>query len=110
MSNDGALADRLRRALADPGLTEKRMFGGVCFMRHDHMLCGISKRGFLFRVGREQEPAALARPGTSVMEMNGRHMHGYVRVDPARCSDADLADLVAWANRFVATLPPKKAR
>jgi hypothetical protein len=110
MAYDQGPAERLRRALADPGLIEKRMFGGICFMRRDHMLCGVSSRGFLFRVGKNQEPTALARPGTSVMDMKGRRMHGYVRVDPARCSDAELRDLIGWANAFVATLPAKKAR
>jgi TfoX N-terminal domain len=104
------LIGRLRGALAGPDLTEKRMFGGVCFMRRDHMLCGASKRGFLFRVGKEQETEALARPGSSVMEMKGRRMHGYVQVDPERCGERDVRELVGLADKFVATLPTKKAR
>jgi TfoX N-terminal domain len=108
MAYDEDAAERLRRALADPSLIEKRMFGGVCFMRRDHMLCGVGKAGFLFRVGKEQEREALARPGATVMEMNGRRMQGFVWVDPARCTDPDLRNWVALANKFIATLPPKK--
>jgi hypothetical protein len=42
------------------------------------------------------------------MEMNGRRMQGFVWVDPARCTDPDLRNWVALANKFIATLPPKK--
>jgi TfoX N-terminal domain len=110
MAYDQQLADRLRRALADPRATEKKMFGGICFMQRDHMLCGTGKAGFLFRVGKEQADEALSRPGASVMEMNGRRMQGFVWVDPARCSDHDLRDWVALAKKFIATLPAKKAK
>ena len=50
-----ALAARIRKILAGRrGITEKPMFGGVCFLRRSHMLCGAAKQGFMFRVGRAQ--------------------------------------------------------
>jgi TfoX/Sxy family transcriptional regulator of competence genes len=111
MAYDAALAERLRRALGDQtGVTEKRMFGGMCFMQNDHMLCGTGTQGFLFRVGKDQDAEALSRPGAALMEMKGRPMHGYVWVDPAACSDRDLQTWVALARKFVATLPAKKPK
>lgn len=102
---------RIRGALAGRrGVTEKKMFGGVCFMLRGHMLCGASKRGFMFRVGRELESAALARPGTKVMQMGGRRYHGFLRVDPVRCKGRDLKALITLAERHVASLPARKAR
>jgi TfoX/Sxy family transcriptional regulator of competence genes len=110
MATDETHAGQLRRAVAGCGpITEKKMFGGICFMLRGHMLCAVSSRGLLFRVGAANEAAALARPGARTMEMRGRRMHGYVRVDPAACRERDLADWVALAADCVAALPAKSA-
>jgi len=54
--------ERMRSALRGKRVTEKAMFGGVCFMLGEHMLCATSPRGYLFRVGKERSAAALPRP------------------------------------------------
>ena len=102
------LAGRLRRLLAGSAdLTEKRMFGGVCFMRREHMLCCASKRGVLLRVGSEREPAILALPGVRPMEHGGRRMPGFVWADETAFDDAALSRWLAEADAYVAGLPPK---
>jgi hypothetical protein len=99
---------RMRTALGGhKGIAEKKMFGGVCFMLHDHMLCGTGKPGFMFRVGRDHEAEALARPGARLMNFNGRRMRGFVWVDPTYCDARTLRRWVALAERYVAALPPK---
>src|SRR5690606_39055471 len=101
----------MRRALGElRGVTEKRMFGGICFLLHDHMLCGTSKHRFMFRVGKGQESEALARPGAMPMEMNGRRFRGFVWVDGSECTDRDLSGWVTLAQGYVAGLPPKETR
>jgi TfoX N-terminal domain len=111
MAYDATQAERLRRALSGRrAVTEKKMFGGVCFMLRDHMLCGTGWEGFMFRVGEEREPQALARPGATLMEIGGRRMRGFVWVDPKKCKERDLADWVALAEGYVAALPPKKSQ
>lgn len=100
----------MRAALRGKRVKEKRMFGGVCFMLRDHMLCAASPRGYLFRVGKERHAAALARPGARPMEMNGRRYEGYVRVDPDQCDRIALRSWVALAEKHVAALPPKRRR
>jgi hypothetical protein len=41
-----ALAGRIRKILAGrPGISEKKMFGGTCFLRRSHMLCGAGRQG-----------------------------------------------------------------
>jgi TfoX N-terminal domain len=108
MTDDELQADRVRRALGElSGIAEKRMFGGICFLLNDHMLCGTGKHGFMFRVGREQEAEALARPGATAMQMNGRRFRGFVRVDRNKCTDRSLRGWVALAQGYVAALPPK---
>jgi hypothetical protein len=56
------LAERVRKALSGKrAITEKKMFGGICFLLRSHMLCGTGKQGFMFRVGRAQHAKALDR-------------------------------------------------
>ena len=105
------LVERLRGLLAaTPDLDEKRMFGGVCFMRGGHMLCCASKRGVLLRVGTEREPVILALPGVRPMQHGGRRMPGFVWADDAVFDDAALSHWLAEAEAYVATLPAKEAR
>jgi TfoX/Sxy family transcriptional regulator of competence genes len=98
-------AARMRRALARRrGITEKPMFGGVCFLLRQNMLCLWSKRGFLFRVGPEQEREALQRPGAKPMIHAGRRIRGFVRVDPRACDARQLKRWIESAERYVSGL------
>src|SRR5688572_22013503 len=111
MAVNEALVARLRAPLAGRrNIVEKAMFGGICFMLRDHMLCGSGSGGFMFRVGTEQEAQALARPGATRVEMGGRQFRGFVWVDPQRCKDKDLPEWIALATRYIDTLPAKKPR
>ena len=66
MAYDEGLAQRVREALAHrPDLTERKMFGGLCFMLNGNMLCGVHKGGGMFRVGKDNEAAALELPGVA---------------------------------------------
>jgi TfoX/Sxy family transcriptional regulator of competence genes len=111
MAVDEDLAERMRVALAAAGqVREVKMFGGLCFMLDGNMVAGASKRGLLVRVGREQQSAALARPGAKPMEMTGRRMQGYVFVDPPPPDEEALRDWLNLAVTFVKTLAPKARR
>lgn len=102
---------QLRAALAGTkGVTEKKMFGGICFMLHDHMLCGTGKLGYLFRVGAAGEAEALSRPGAERMVHAGREYVGYLWVDPKSCDAKGLRAWVALAKNFVEALPPKSKK
>lgn len=104
-----ALAARLRKALAGRrGITEKKMFGGVCFLLKGNMLCGMGEDKFMFRVGKDQDASALNRPGAKPMDFTGRAMKGFVWVDPAKCDARRLQTWIAMAERYVGALPAKK--
>jgi len=106
-----ALAARLRTALAGHvAVTEKKMFGGVCFLLRDHMLCAASGRGFMFRVGKAQNAKALARRGVTQVVMRGRRLEGFVRVDPARCDARALKGWTRMAKDYAGALPRKEKR
>ena len=105
-----ALAGRLRAAVAGKkGLSEKRMFGGVCFLLRGNMLCGTGKSDFMFRVGKAQDGEALARPGARPMDITGRKMPGFVWVD-AGCDGRALKGWIALAEKYVGALPRKGRR
>lgn len=101
-------AELLRNALASrTGISEKKMFGGVCFLLQGNMLCGTGEDRFMFRVGKELEAEAMARPGAKPMDFTGRKMGGFVYVDVDAAMEAGLDGWIDLAAQFVATLPPK---
>lgn len=105
------LAARLRGALAGRrGVTEKRMFSGICFLLRNNMLCGTGSGNFMFRVGKEAHAAALKRRGAKPMVMRGRTMQGFIWVDPAACDARSLRSWLALAAAYVDKLPGKKKR
>ena len=111
MSADPDLVSRMRALLAAVGnISEMKMFGGIAFMLNGNMLASSSKRGLMLRVGKDQAPLALTHPGTRQIEMRGRPMEGYIRVDPAELDDNGLREWLELATAFVKTLPAKTAK
>jgi len=99
----------LRDLLANSeGISERKMFGGLCFMQNGNMLCGVHKDGGMFRVGKENEAAALQVNGVDPLSFTGRKMGGMVDISAETLADeAALAALLALADRFVGQMPPK---
>lgn len=108
MPHDPTLADAMRKALSRrKGISEKRMFGGVCFLLDGNMLCGVETQRLMFRVGKERESRALAMPGARPMAFTGRPMAGFVWVDADAALAAPLKVWIDLAAAYVRTLPPK---
>ena len=51
MAYDTNLAERIRWVLVDDGVTEREMFGGIAFMLHGNMVCGVIRDALLLRLG-----------------------------------------------------------
>lgn len=108
MAFDSNLANEMRTALKRrPNVVEKKMFGGVGWMWRGNMLCGVEGRRFMFRVGRELEAVALARPGASPMDFTGKPMRGFVWVAAEPALKVGLRGWIDLAARYVGKLPPK---
>ncbi|MCU0904204.1 MAG: TfoX/Sxy family protein [Tabrizicola sp.] len=111
MAYDPGLAQTLRDALADHPITEKKMFGGLAFLLHGHMVCGVHKGGAMVRVGKDHYTAALALPGVAPMMFTGKPMVAMVDVaDDAVDDDALRGTLLGMALATVRVLPPKVAK
>lgn len=108
MAMDEHLVEEMRDALSRrSGISEKRMFGGICWMLNGNMLCGTGDDRYMFRVGKEAEAEALARPGAAPMDFTGRKMGGFVWVDADAAIEAGLDTWIDFAAEFVGALPPK---
>ncbi len=112
MAYDERLAHRIRGALAgDPTITEKRMFGGVAFLRSGLMFVGVSESSLMARVGKENHVDSLCREHVREMDFTGKPMQGYVFVDaPGLETDEQLRFWLERCEQFVATLPPKGSK
>lgn len=105
------LVNRVRDRLADQPIIAKRMFGGLTFMLNGNMLCCISKKGLMVRVGAAAEPEALTRPNATPCLGAGRPMVGFIMVGPdGVADDADLEGWLGLALAYVELLPPKKTK
>ena len=111
-----ALAETLRRRLATSSkappaaLTEKRMFGGVCFLLNGNMLCGAGKNGYMIRTGAGGQAADARLPGGRPVVMRGRAMAGFHWVDPESCDAKALGRWLALAGDYVGAMPAKVAK
>jgi TfoX/Sxy family transcriptional regulator of competence genes len=111
MAYDEKLAERIRELVAgERGVTEKKMFGGLAFLLNGNMAVAASGQGgLLVRVDPDESDTLLAQPGASLMEMRGRTMAGWMRVD----ADAvrTKKQLSSWVDRgvgFAGSLPAKR--
>lgn len=111
MAYDEGLAQILRDDLAGEPVSERKMFGGLAFLLHGHMVCGIHKGGAMFRVGKAHEAEALALPGVGQMLFTGKPMAGMIDVaDDAIATDSTRARLMQMALSIARALPPKVAK
>ena len=106
---DEALAERLRSVLnSREGVTERKMFGGLCFMLGGNMAFGVTGDDLMVRVGPDKFEEILSLPHARPMDFTGRPMKGMVYVAAeALQSDEGLSE---WAERgmnFAGSLPPK---
>ncbi len=107
MAYDEGQAEMLREMLADlPGITEQRMFGGLCFLLDGHIVCGVGPKGALFRLG--PEAALAAAEGIGPMVMGGRTMRGFFRASDEAMADDALRDRLVRASLAVARALPAK--
>lgn len=91
-----------------PGYSEKRMFGGICFMIHGNMCVGNWKGSLVVRLDKKDHDAIQSEKHTSPFDVTGRVMKGWALVSPDGIrTDKQLNGWIARSAEFVASLPPK---
>jgi TfoX/Sxy family transcriptional regulator of competence genes len=98
MAYDEQLAERVRRALGErPDITERKMFGGLTFLREGRMCCGIVGQELMVRVIEAEMPAVMRQRHVRPMDFTGKPLRGFVFVAPQGFSTA--AALKTWIAR-----------
>ena len=86
MAYDGKLAQCVRELLVHhPGVTEKKMFGGLSFIIRGNMFCGVLNENLVVRTGPDGYEEALAEPYVRPMDFTGRPVKSMVFVGPEGC-------------------------
>lgn len=109
MAEDGYLLERIRNTLREKRVnwTEKRMFGGNCFMVDDKMLMGTYRGGIMARVDPETVSDLLSRTNAQQMIHGGRPMTGYLMLDTI---DVDRDEqLMFWVETCLDFNPKAKS-
>ena len=117
MAYNEETADRFRTELGlMDGISEKKMMGGICFLHYGNMVGGVSiekKTGidkFMFRVGKDNEVAAIEKYNAQPLSFTGRAMGGLVEIANDDCDENQLQGLLSLTMNFVGSLPAKKPK
>jgi TfoX/Sxy family transcriptional regulator of competence genes len=111
MAYDEGLADRIRELIAgERALSEKKMFGGLAFLIAGNMAVAASGQGgLLVRVDPAESDRLVATTNARPMEIRGREMGGWLRVDPQDVrTKRQLSKWVTLGTKFARSLPTKR--
>ena len=111
MAYDEELAARIRELIGtEPALTEQKMFGGLAFLIGGNMAIAASGQGgVLVRADPEESDTLVATTNARLMEMRGRQMRGWLRVDPEDVrTKRQLAKWVELGTTYARSLPAKR--
>lgn len=101
MAYDHDLAERIRDLLvAEPELSEKKMFGGLAFLLDGRMAVAVSgQESIMVRVERDQTQRLIATTKAEPMVMKERELQGWVLV--AAQDVRTRRQLQRWVTRGV---------
>ena len=112
MTYDEELAARIRELVGSASdVTEQKMFGGLAFLIGGNMAVAASGQGgVLVRVDPEQSDTLVATTDARLMEMRGRRMQGWLRIDPDDVrTKRQLAKWVRLGATYARSLPAKRS-
>ncbi len=109
MPYSASLAERIGMFLdRRPGLTAKKMFGGLCYLLYGNLLVGVWKTSLIVRLGPDGYEKALLEPHVREFDVTGKPMKGWVMVEADGLeSDVSLQLWIERALDFVTMLPKK---
>jgi TfoX/Sxy family transcriptional regulator of competence genes len=111
MAYDEKLAARIRDLVGtEPGLTEKKMFGGLAFLIGGNMAVAAgSQGGIMVRADPAESDTLVDKSNAELVVMRGRPMRGWLRVAPEHLrTKRELARWVALGTAYAGSLPAKR--
>ena len=111
MAYDEKLADRIRELVGDEAnLREQKMFGGLAFLIGGNMAIAASGQGgILVHADPEESDSLVASTDAYLMEMRGKQMRGWLRVDAEHVgTKRQLAKWVELGTGYARSLPAKR--
>lgn len=110
MAYDEALVERIRELLeGQPGVSEKKMFGGLAFLVGGNMAIAASGQGgALVRVDPGESDRIVDTTNADLAVMQGRPMQGWLRVAPEHLrTKRQVAKWVQLGAGYARSLPSK---
>jgi TfoX/Sxy family transcriptional regulator of competence genes len=84
MAYNEKLAGRVREVLKEStGITEKKMFGGLCFLLDGKMICGVRNEDLIAKIGKDSHENIATLKHVRPFDLTGRPMKGIVYVAQA---------------------------
>jgi TfoX/Sxy family transcriptional regulator of competence genes len=111
MAYDEELADRIRELVGgEPNLKEQKMFGGLAFLIGGNMAIAASGQGgILVHADPEESDSLVASTDAHLMEMRGKQMRGWLRVDAEHVgTKRQHAKSVELGTGYARSLPAKR--
>lgn len=110
MAYDAVLVRRIERLLRRRrSVTQKEMFGGICFLVNGNMCCGVERDKLVVRVGPEPYEQLLQRRHVKPMDFTGRPLRGFIYVMPEGLRGQEaLKSWLEWGLRYAGSLPAKR--
>ena len=85
------------------------MFGGIGFLLHGNLACGVIREDLIVRVGADNYTEALLKPDVELFDITGKAMTGWVIVkEPGYKDDSSLKSWVDQEAAYSLTLPQKE--
>ena len=112
MAYDENLAQRVREILSgSKSITERKMFGGLCFMVNGNMLGGVLKDDFIVKFDKADNEKVVAQKHVRPFDFSGKPMAGIAYVGPGGLKTRkDLAKWVGMGKTYASGLPKKKKK
>jgi TfoX/Sxy family transcriptional regulator of competence genes len=110
MAYDEQLAARVSEVIHQrPGVSERRMFGGMGWMIGGNMACGVMREDHLIvRIAPEEVGEAIREPYVHEFGRPGsKPMKGFVMIEPEALTDDELARWVHRGAARASELPAK---
>ena len=90
-------------------MSERKMFGGLCFMTCGNMCFGVVGEDLMVRVGPDKWKKSLDMPFAREMDFTGRSMKGMVYVSSDGLGeDVTLHQWLEAGLDYASSLPPKR--